>query len=359
MAYSQGTGSGGPVGSYQALGGVRYNYAQLEGIWVQAGGAVGAAPIAAAIAMAESGGNTTATNNDGNGSTDRGLWQINSVHGAQSTYDVMGNARAAVAISNNGTNWAPWTTYGNGAYRQFLQTNVPPDTSAPINGTNAQANQSTATLTASGGANTGPLPGGLKDPANWFLNPLGSIAGAAEGGASSAAGQAAGAVGGTLIKYALQGFILTILNPVIQIMAGIMGISAGAAMVVVGLWVMARNTETGQQAERAGAFAVQTGLSAAAPETTAATRYVGQAKEPGGERPVTTVTQRRRGPGQVRWGGRTLQYRPGAVQTDVSREGSRSYGDTYIPPGTRDQLVNEANGYNRNAPPPPRPGRRG
>ena len=33
------------------------------------------------------------------------------------TYNPMGNAKAALAISSNGTNWRPWTTYVTGAYR--------------------------------------------------------------------------------------------------------------------------------------------------------------------------------------------------------------------------------------------------
>lgn len=334
------------MASYIAPGNVQYNYAQLEGIWMQAGGVGGAAPIAAAIAMAESGGNTTATNQDSNGTVDRGLWQINSVHGTQSSYDVMGNARAAVAISNNGTNWSPWTTYTSGAYRQFLQMNVPPDTSAPVNATNAAANQNTATLT---GANTGPLPGGLKDPLNWFLNPLGSAAGAAGGAASGPIGQAAGAIGGTLIKYLLQGLILTVLNPMIQLAAGVMGIAAGGTMVLFGIIVVVRTTETGQAAERGVGTAAQAGLSLAGPEAAATTRYVGQ-ETAAGERPVTTVTQRRRPPGQVRVGGRLFQYRPAQVQTDVEREGTRSYGDTYTPPGTKQAIRNESYGYVR----PPR-----
>jgi hypothetical protein len=28
----------------------------------------------------------------------------------------MGNAKAAIIISNNGHDWAPWTTYVTGAY---------------------------------------------------------------------------------------------------------------------------------------------------------------------------------------------------------------------------------------------------
>ena len=48
---------------------------------------------------------------------ERGYWQINTNHGSLSTYDPLGNARAAVIISANGTNWHPWTTFTSGAYR--------------------------------------------------------------------------------------------------------------------------------------------------------------------------------------------------------------------------------------------------
>lgn len=302
-----------------AAGNVQYNYAQLEGIWTQAGGNPTAAPIAAAIAMAESGGNTTATNNDSNGTVDRGLWQINSVHGAQSTYDVMGNARAAVAISNNGTNWTPWTTYTSGAYQQFLQTGVAPDTSAPINATQAAANNTNAQLAFS-------LPGGNWDPANWFLDPLG-----AAGSAASGASGAIGAVGGTLIKYLIQGLIITMLNPMIQLIAGIMGITAGGAMVIVGLWITARNTETGEQVERGVGKAAQAGISLAGPETTAATKYVGQSGQ------ITTVTQKRKAAGRINVGGQSLQYRPARVTTSVKR-----------PPSTKEQLAGQSQEYVQN-----------
>ena len=49
-------------------------------------------------------------------SGERGYWQINPVNGALSTYDPYGNARAAVIMSADGTNWSPWTTYTSGAY---------------------------------------------------------------------------------------------------------------------------------------------------------------------------------------------------------------------------------------------------
>lgn len=87
-----------------------YSFTQLEDLWVSVGGNPIAKAMAAAIAMAESGGNSAAVNNNGNGSVDRGLWQINSSHGSSSTFDPVANARAAVSISNNGSNWRPWCT---------------------------------------------------------------------------------------------------------------------------------------------------------------------------------------------------------------------------------------------------------
>jgi LysM repeat protein len=84
----------------------------LEQLWVDAGGSPAAEVTAASIAMAESGGNQFATGTVG----ERGYWQINPVNGALSTYDPYGNARAAVIMSADGTNWSPWTTYTSGAY---------------------------------------------------------------------------------------------------------------------------------------------------------------------------------------------------------------------------------------------------
>jgi Lysozyme like domain len=92
-----------------------YSVSQLQDLWKQAGGSAIYAPMAAAVAMAESGGNPASTNNNSNGTQDRGLWQINSIHGSQSTFDPLSNARSAVAISKNGTTWRPWcTAWSNG-----------------------------------------------------------------------------------------------------------------------------------------------------------------------------------------------------------------------------------------------------
>lgn len=134
-----------------------YTYGQLETIWINNGGSKVYAPIAAAIAMAESGGRSDATNHNTNGSTDRGLWQVNSTWGALSTYDVNANAKAAVQISQNGKNWKPWTTFNTGAYLQFLKGNVP--------ASNAPGSASTPTTTTGlpGFSIPGDITGFFKD----------------------------------------------------------------------------------------------------------------------------------------------------------------------------------------------------
>jgi LysM repeat protein len=84
----------------------------LEELWEEAGGSDAQAVMAASIAMAESSGQQFATGTVG----ERGYWQINPNHGSLSTYDPLGNAKAAVIISDDGTNWTPWTTFTSGAY---------------------------------------------------------------------------------------------------------------------------------------------------------------------------------------------------------------------------------------------------
>jgi len=89
----------------------------LEALWKQAGGDPSAAFLAAEVAKAESGGRQyardPATGVYKDGTVDEGYWQINTVHG-NATYDPLGNAKAAVAISSNGTNWHAWVTYNKG-----------------------------------------------------------------------------------------------------------------------------------------------------------------------------------------------------------------------------------------------------
>ncbi len=55
-----------------------------------------------------------------NCSTDRGLWQINSGYWpAYSSYSQSTNAHGMYVISSHGTNWHPWVTYQNGAYKAY------------------------------------------------------------------------------------------------------------------------------------------------------------------------------------------------------------------------------------------------
>ncbi len=136
--------------------GTLYSYAQLMGLWINNGGSPVVAPVAAAIAEAESGGCTAAQNPTDNGGaqTSWGLWQIsNGTHAmpAANIYDANVNARQAVAkYKSAGNAFTPWGTYNSGAYQRYLSPGTTPDTS--IAGGSGTA---TATLTASAGAAPG------------------------------------------------------------------------------------------------------------------------------------------------------------------------------------------------------------
>jgi hypothetical protein len=126
-----------------------YSYAQLEALWIQAGGDSGSAGIMASIALAESSGNPGATNNNSNSTTDRGLWQINSIWGSLSTYDPLANAQAAVHVFKQ-QGISAWSTYNSGAYKQYYQGNTAPSSSGSsgggVNGPYAPTSNPTVTL---------------------------------------------------------------------------------------------------------------------------------------------------------------------------------------------------------------------
>jgi LysM repeat protein len=98
-------------GSAGALSGT-LDCAGLEQLWDDAGGNPIYARMAAEIAMAESSGNQYALSP----TDDFGYWQINISNGSLATYDAYGNARSAIILSHDGTDWYPWTTYTSGAY---------------------------------------------------------------------------------------------------------------------------------------------------------------------------------------------------------------------------------------------------
>ena len=122
-----------------------YTFAQLEGLWEQAGGSSATAPVAAAIALAESGGNPDAaypgeTIAPGTGTTTdaTGLWQILGLPAGNFTAaeltNPQDNAEMAVAkYTQAGNSFSPWQTYTNGAYKAFL----PSGTVAPVTSPNA------------------------------------------------------------------------------------------------------------------------------------------------------------------------------------------------------------------------------
>jgi hypothetical protein len=126
----------------------KFSFAQLEWLWAIAGGGdTGGNPpkeaIAAAIAMAESGGCSLAlagpldvrpkkecTYRVTYQENSHGLWQINlfAQPDSWSNYDSFSpgvNASMAVAVYEARGNFTPWTTYTNGAYKQYLPADPP------------------------------------------------------------------------------------------------------------------------------------------------------------------------------------------------------------------------------------------
>ena len=115
--------SGGIVPTPRAFaGGGTLSYAQLEGLWEQAGGSQASAPVAAAIAEAESGGQAVMQQGQPFATTGWGYWQI--TPGGPQYLDAMTNARMAVSDWKS-RGFEPWTTFNDGAYRQYLHGNVP------------------------------------------------------------------------------------------------------------------------------------------------------------------------------------------------------------------------------------------
>jgi Lysozyme like domain len=91
---------------------------QIEEEWVKAGGAAAKAPLMAAIALAESGGNPSSVNPEGPEHAE-GLWQIKGqiVKGNPLNPGVSA-ANAVAKLRSQGL--GAWTTYTSGAYKPFL-----------------------------------------------------------------------------------------------------------------------------------------------------------------------------------------------------------------------------------------------
>jgi hypothetical protein len=94
--------------------------AEIAQVARSAGFSESAIPTAVAVALAESSGRTKAVSPTG---CCHGLWQINvNVHPYTKAQmqDPAQNAAAAKKISNNGTNWKPWSAYTNGSYLLYM-----------------------------------------------------------------------------------------------------------------------------------------------------------------------------------------------------------------------------------------------
>ena len=76
---------------------------------------------AVAVMTAESARYIRAYNVNTNGSIDRGLFQINSIHGTCCTFDAIKNARCAFKLYQE-QGFKPWVAYNSGAYKKFMPT---------------------------------------------------------------------------------------------------------------------------------------------------------------------------------------------------------------------------------------------
>lgn len=151
--------------------------------WAQQSGFTGKdLQISVAVALAESSGRIDATNHDSNGTTDYGVWQINSVHAAlfeqYPQWWSVENADMAHSVFT-GSGWNAWTTFTSGAYKSHM-----PDAGAAAQNPST-GNQGTAPVNTSiGNALKGIAQAVFKsaawvtDPHNWVRVAMVSVGGA-------------------------------------------------------------------------------------------------------------------------------------------------------------------------------------
>lgn len=122
---------------------MKYSLEQLQALAAQTG--FPDPILAAAVAMAESGGDTCAQGDpnigvhscDGPNGTSKsfGLWQVHvdfhPQYDPKSLLNPNYNAQAALAISRNGTYWRPWSAFKNGSYLKYYPLAVYPPNGAP------------------------------------------------------------------------------------------------------------------------------------------------------------------------------------------------------------------------------------
>jgi hypothetical protein len=185
-----------------------YTYAQLVDLAKQAGFPAEVAPTMAAISLAESSGNPSATHRNTNSSTDYGLWQINSIHSqllaGKNWSDPLVNAQMALSVYRQ-QGLKAWSTYNSGAYRRY-----------------------TGGVAAPSGAATASAPSAV--PAG--SDPFGGVTSALSGIGQSFQGIAG--LAGTAQKLALP-------QTWVRIMAGVFGVG----LVGFGVIVLTREVKHG------------------------------------------------------------------------------------------------------------------
>lgn len=193
--------------------GLQYSWDQVKQIWIQNGGNPQQADMAAAVASAESGRRPDEDGHAGRG-TDYGLWQINSMHGADASWhDPNKNAKSAIELSNNGATWRPWCvaysdawcgqkggSYGQGPAWKLLADHAANPNASGWGGSNG------ATVPGGGQGFVPGLPG--------LPNPL------------------------DMINSAIANAAATVIGPLVKRGWWTLEVMGGGAMIVVGLFLL-------------------------------------------------------------------------------------------------------------------------
>lgn len=223
---------------------------QIEQLWIDNGGNPAAAPLMAAIALAENGGvGRTDAINDTPATKDYsvGLWQVNyfgsllptrsASYGTPEALraDPNAQARAAIAISGNGRNFAPWTTYTSNKYKKYLGGSsggggiLPDFVGAVTNPANAVA---------------GLVSGALGGAGNAASAAVGAAGSAASSGLDWLTGGVTGAIGTTSDAIMTIGrFFGALANPDLWRRLGLLVV--GVAVVILGLVLINRDAISG------------------------------------------------------------------------------------------------------------------
>lgn len=172
----------------KTTGGVSPAQRRMFNELVAEGVPVAGARILSAIGMAESSGRLRAVNHNTNGTDDFGKYQINDVNGysRKQLATAAKQAKAAKAISKNGTDFSPWVTYNTGAYKKYLagtnkltKAGAKKGAAGGTGGTAAPAAAAASALTPEQLQSLASFQGGMPGTTTLADNPLGTVAKAA------------------------------------------------------------------------------------------------------------------------------------------------------------------------------------